>query len=1128
MTAHALFASIAGPRALHQVPSRHRRHLATLETLESRQLLAVDSVTPAIFGTVFQDLNGDTQVSAGERLAGANVILVQDDGDGVYEPGGVDAEVATLTTDANGEYCFDNLDPDAAYFVVQPAQTVVGVALSQQVSDRILPGAPGLLIDGFVTTQTATASPPAPSSATAVIAFANESEVIGAERDILAELISGDGELSVVVNPFGGRPTLRFNADVAVTGAGTIAWDGVDLSAGTLSMGLGGRDLTQGGAATGIVFRIGASIAGATAQMRLYQGNDLNFSLATLNIPVTTGGAADSYAFIPFNDFFGAVSPTDVDAIELILDANNSGANAIELALIGSNGAKPADFLNVPSTDLAISKTNNRATAVPGESLTYTVVVTNNGPSAVLGAEVMDDVPGQLLNPTYTSVPSGGATGNTSGSGDINDLVNLPVGSSITYTVSGIVNPAATGTITNIASINAPTGIADTNPNNNNAVDVDTLIPTVDLVITKTDDATTSQPGSPITYTIVVSNLGPSTAAGAVVEDLFDDRLNNVSYSSTPTGSVTGNTASGLGDIRDTVNMAPGSSITYVVNATIDETATTALENTAQVITPMGTTDTNPSNNQATDQNSLRRQADLSITKTNGVSVVDPGDQLNYVIVVRNDGPSAVSGVAVMDGLGADLMNVTYTSVGSAGVTGNTVSGAGAINDLVSLPVGATLTYNVAATVRDSAGGTIQNTAQLILPSDTDDPNLANNSATDQDSVNSVFDLAITKSNGVNSVVAGEQTTYTIQVTNAGPSRVVGATVQDHLTMSLVNASYTSTVSGGATGNTANGTGNINDLVTLPAGSSITYTATGLVPRGAQGTLQNTAQVLAPDGLTDSNPANNQATDSDAIARRADVRVTKTSSSASAPPGETVTYEIVVSNAGPSNATGVRLMDTPPSSLVNPQFTSVASGEASGNTNGSGAIDQTLNLPVGGSVRYTLTATVAAAAVADIVNQAVATVPTNITDPNPANNSAMSTVAVDRVLRSISGFVYVDSNDDGIFDTDEQPIAGVQLNLEGQDDLGNAVNRAATTSLSGLYQFNSLPTGNYSVQQVQPPLFNSGRQTIGSGSTTNVVATENVFANIGLGANQDAVNFNFGESRVNISKRSLLASSFGI
>ncbi len=141
-------------------------------------------------------------------------------------------------------------------------------------------------------------------------------------------------------------------------------------------------------------------------------------------------------------------------------------------------GPKVVNFASTPETDLTITKSDGRATAVPGETLndiatvtnvgpsdvsgaiitdnlppqllaaTYTITVTNDGPSDVAGASIVDAVSDSVNNAAYVRSASGGATGITSGSGSINDLLNFPVGSRVNYTLTGTVSGAASDSLT--------------------------------------------------------------------------------------------------------------------------------------------------------------------------------------------------------------------------------------------------------------------------------------------------------------------------------------------------------------------------------------------------------------------------------------------------------------------------------------------------------------------------------------------------------------------------------------------------------------------------------------------------------------------------------------------------------
>ena len=99
------------------------------------------------------------------------------------------------------------------------------------------------------------------------------------------------------------------------------------------------------------------------------------------------------------------------------------------------------------------------------------------------------------------------------------------MGGSVTYTVDATIAPSATGTLSNTATVTSRPRQLESNSANNSATDTDTLTPQADLAITKTDGADHATPGSSTTYTIVVSNAGPSNAIGATVADTFPAAL---------------------------------------------------------------------------------------------------------------------------------------------------------------------------------------------------------------------------------------------------------------------------------------------------------------------------------------------------------------------------------------------------------------------------------------------------------------------------------------------------------------------------------------------------------------------------------------------------------------------------
>ena len=126
-------------------------------------------------------------------------------------------------------------------------------------------------------------------------------------------------------------------------------------------------------------------------------------------------------------------------------------------------------------------------------------------------------------------------------------------------------------------------------------------------------------------------------------------------------------------------------------------------------------------------------------------------------------------------------------------------------------------------------------------------------------------DCSITKSNHQVGVTIGSSITYTIVVSNAGPDGVTGALVEDTLPSDLDSCTWSCAASGGASCTASLGTGDLSDTADVPAGDSVTYTGECDVSAGASGTLENTATVTAPGGVTDGNLANNSGTDGDAL-----------------------------------------------------------------------------------------------------------------------------------------------------------------------------------------------------------------------------------------------------------------------
>ncbi len=275
--------------------------------------------------------------------------------------------------------------------------------------------------------------------------------------------------------------------------------------------------------------------------------------------------------------------------------------------------------------------------------------------------------------------------------------------------------------------------------------------------------------------------------------------------------------------------------------------------------------ESNPADNSSTENTTINASSDLKVTVTDGKTAIAAGQKDTYTIKVTNLGPSNITGVTVTDTFPGIFTGVTFTATQSGGASGFAANGAGNINDTVTMPAGSVITYKATGKVSSAATGTLSNTTTVTAASGVPDPNTANNTATDSDTIKFSADLKVTVNDGKTATVAGAKNTYTIVVNNIGPSNVSGAVINDSFPNTFTGVGYTATPSGGASGFSATGSGDIHDTVAMPAGSKITYKATGTISASAAGPIANTATVSAPSGVTDPNPANNSATDTDTL-----------------------------------------------------------------------------------------------------------------------------------------------------------------------------------------------------------------------------------------------------------------------
>ncbi|MCA9145232.1 MAG: DUF11 domain-containing protein [Planctomycetales bacterium] len=628
---------------------------------------------------------------------------------------------------------------------------------------------------------------------------------------------------------------------------------------------------------------------------------------------------------------------TSVDQADSDSTPNNS---------IASEDDQAAVSVTPQVADLSIAKTVSNATPDIGDNVTFTVTVSNAGPDSATNVTVMDTFPTGM---TFVSAtPSQGIYDNTTGVWTVGTVANAA-----NPTLLIVATVAAAMSQTNTAEIAASDQFdPDSTPNNGVTTEDDLasilLTPTAaDLSLAKTVSNATPNVGDNVTFTLTASNAGPDTATNVAVTDSLPTGLTFVS--ATPSQGTYSDTT-GLWTVGSIGN---GAAASLQIVATVASTG--AKTNSAQVTASDQTDpDSTVNNGVATedDQASVAvtpQVIDLSLAKTIDNATPNVRDNVTFTITVSNAGPDAASGVTVLDAIPAGMTFVSSTPSQGSYVNGTGVWTVGTIAN------GANATLQIVASV--DTVGTKTNSAQVTAADQTDSDSTPGNSIDTEDDQASIMltpqdaDLSLTKTVDDTTPNSGQNVTFTVTVSNAGPSSATNVVVQDSLPAGLTFVS--STPSQGtfdnATGQWAVGTMVSGGSATLQIVASVTTI----------GAKTNVAQVQSVDqNDPDSTPNNSIATEDDQAEvvltpEVADLSVTQTVNNANVNVGDNVIFTIEVSNAGPQDATNVAVRDTLPTGM---SFVSSAPSQGSfDNTTGIWAVGSVAN---GASATLMITASV--------------------------------------------------------------------------------------------------------------------------------------------------------------------------
>lgn len=556
---------------------------------------------------------------------------------------------------------------------------------------------------------------------------------------------------------------------------------------------------------------------------------------------------------------------------------------------IPSSAESSAD-LTVKSPDLRIKKTRTGPDFVAGGTSQYTFKVDNHGSAKTQGQVTVTDPLAPGLTATAVNAP--GWTCNALPAAQLTCSRSDALAPGANYpdiVVTVAIGDDVTDEVENLATVS---GGGDSNLGDNTSSSTNPVSRVADMAIVKTASKPQVAIGETFTYTLQVTNNGPSKATSVAVSDQIPSGLTFVSANPGCTFQpLNGTVVCALG------TMASGATKTITVTVKVDGTANGVISNTATVSAQQ--TDPDPNNNTSTTTVEARG-ADLQVTKTldSPSGPVKAGDTITYKIVVKNNGPSDATGVVLYDALPAGLTNVT-TNNGSCTVTVPSINCA-----LGNLANGGSVTITVTGKV---AGGHDELVNNASVTGNEHDPDPSNNTSTVTTPVTPQADLAIVKKADKSLVAPGENLLYTFEVTNNGPDNVTGITVTDTLPAGV-------TYVDGAPGCNASGQVVTCTINFLAAGGSAQTGITVKVTAAAADPVKNTAKVTSP--VPDPNPENNTSTIETPVKKLADVAIIKTVDDSTPAIGDVVTYTLTAKNNGPGAAENVVVTDQLPSGVT--------------------------------------------------------------------------------------------------------------------------------------------------------------------------------------------------------------------
>ncbi|MEV0675655.1 GEVED domain-containing protein [Actinosynnema sp. NPDC050436] len=753
--------------------------------------------------------------------------------------------------------------------------------------------------------------------------------------------------------------------------------------------------------------------------------------------------------------------------------------NRITSATPGTNcpagSTDPSCGTETPGRELTLEKSVDRQTANPGDTVTYTVVVTNTGQVPLTGAVATDDLTDVVDDAAFGSATA--STGAVSYAAPrLTWTGDLAVGASATVTYTVTVNNPVTGDheLANAVSSdipgNCPPGSTDPR------CGTSTLLPGLEIV--KEADRASAKPGDTVTYTVTVTNTGRTEQDASFTDDLAQV-VDDAAFGSASATTGTANYAAPNLTWSGSLPVGGSATVTYTVTVNDPVTGDSKLVNAVSSDTPGGNC---PPGSTDPKCRVVIPIAGLTIEKTVSPASVKPGDVVTYTVTVRNTGQTAQVDATFTDDLSQVVDDADYGNDGTA-TTGDVVYAAPNLTWVGDLPVGGTATVTYAVRVKNPTTGDHRLTN--VVTSGTPGTNCPPGSADPRCSTTTALPgLEITKTADRAEAAPGDTVTYTVTVANTGQTEQ-NASFTDDLTQVVDDAAF-----GSATATTGTASYSAPKLtwtgaLAVGASATITYTVTVNDPVTGDSKLVNGVSSDTPGGNC---PPGSTDPKCRVVIPIAGLTIEKTVSPTSVNPGDVVTYTVTVRNTGQTVHTGATFSDDLSNVLDDADYNGDGAATVGTVAYAAPTLTWTGDLPVGGTATITYAVTVKNPTTGDhrLTNAVTSTTPgTNC--PARTNRAADPRCSTDTALPGLTITKSVDRTDAAPGDTVTYTVQVANTGQTAQDasftdDLTQVVDDAAFGSVSA-----TTGTANYAA----PKLTWSGALAVGGTATITYTVTVN-------------------------------------